>query len=136
MHCRCMKKQNFFLPWRVKKQKNKTNSFLCFLGESTARQSVYGFIWPLPTLPCKHSLWTTPKYDLFTNWYFECVSYSKLTKPKSVVCCEKRSYSKKLWVGNLCCSLCKENYFWPRARGPRNKKIVIYLKILLDKMKA
>ena len=38
----------FFLPWRVKKQKKK-NSFVrwFFLGESTARQSAYGFIWPL-----------------------------------------------------------------------------------------
>ena len=37
-----------FLPWRVKKQKtNKKNSFVCFLGESTAHRSTYGFIWPL-----------------------------------------------------------------------------------------
>ena len=35
-----------FLPWRVKKQK-KTNSFVRFLGEPTACQSAYGFIWPL-----------------------------------------------------------------------------------------
>ena len=35
----------FFL-WKAKKQK-KPNSFVCFLGESTARQSAYGFIWPL-----------------------------------------------------------------------------------------
>ena len=85
------------------------------------------------------SLWTNPKplnmICLLFNWYFEYKSYSKLTNPKSVVCCEKRSYSKKLWVGILCCSLCKENYFWPRACGPRNIKLVIYLKILLDKMK-
>ena len=35
------------MPWRVKKQKNKQNSFIRFLGESMARQFAYGFIWPL-----------------------------------------------------------------------------------------
>ena len=34
-----------FLTWRVKKQKKKM--LFRFLGESTARQSAYGFIWPL-----------------------------------------------------------------------------------------
>ena len=35
-----------FLQWREKSKKN-TNSFVRFLGESTARQSAYGSIWPL-----------------------------------------------------------------------------------------
>ena len=30
-----------------KQKANKTNSFIRFLGESTARQSAFGFIWPL-----------------------------------------------------------------------------------------
>ena len=38
-----------FLPWKAKKQK-KTNSFVPFLGESTARQSAYGSIWPLVSI--------------------------------------------------------------------------------------
>ena len=35
--------------WKVKNQKKKkiVRSFVCFSGESTARQSAYGFIWPL-----------------------------------------------------------------------------------------
>ena len=31
-------------------QKTKTNQFICFFGESTARQSAYGFIEPLVSL--------------------------------------------------------------------------------------
>ena len=36
-----------FFAVKSKNAKNKTNSFFHFLGESTARQSTYGFIWPL-----------------------------------------------------------------------------------------
>ena len=44
-----------------------------FLGESTAHQSAYGFIWPLLTYPKKgHHLWTFPWYSqrCFTTCYF------------------------------------------------------------------
>ena len=66
----------FFLPWRVKKQKKPTNSFVHFLGESTARQSAYGFIWPLAirsTYIIVNLLWQSiPFYKgLFwiSNWF-------------------------------------------------------------------
>ena len=36
-----------FFAVKSKKAKKKTNSFVRFLGESTARQSAYGFVWPL-----------------------------------------------------------------------------------------
>ena len=45
---------NYFPPWTRIKSDTKfrvskycTNSFVCLLGESTARQSAYVFIWPL-----------------------------------------------------------------------------------------
>ena len=39
---------NEFVLFAVKRKKaNKTNSFVRFLGESTARQSAFGLIWPL-----------------------------------------------------------------------------------------
>ena len=38
-----------FLLWRPKQQKNPQICLFVFLGESTRRQSDYGFIWPLDT---------------------------------------------------------------------------------------
>ena len=39
------KRTNEFVLFAViSKQATKTNSFVCFLGESTARQSAFGFI--------------------------------------------------------------------------------------------
>ena len=44
------KRTNEFVLFAVKSKKaNKTNSFVRFLGESTAHQSAFGFIWPLAT---------------------------------------------------------------------------------------
>jgi len=41
-----MKKSICFFAVKIKNV-NKTNSFVRFFGESTARQSAFGFIWPL-----------------------------------------------------------------------------------------
>ena len=46
--CKKTNKQIWFDLFAVKSKKaNKTNSFVHFLGESTARKSAFGFIWPL-----------------------------------------------------------------------------------------
>ena len=42
------KRMNEFVLFAMKSKKaNKTNLLTCFLEKSTARQSVFGFIWPL-----------------------------------------------------------------------------------------
>ena len=52
------KRTNEFVLFAMKSKKaNKTNLFVHFLGESTARQSAFGFIWPLSDWPILKLHW-------------------------------------------------------------------------------
>ena len=63
----------FFLLFYSSRQKKQTNSFIRFLGESTARKSAYSFIWPLARSVVWYKfVWVTTSVKslyCFVYWY-------------------------------------------------------------------
>ena len=62
----------FLLPWKANKQKKKQknpNSFLRFLEESTARQSAFGFIWPLSIVRTKIEILSILAFSKNRNFF-------------------------------------------------------------------
>ena len=59
------------------KKAKKTNSFVYFLQEATARQSAYGFIWPLMIITaCENLFYSQVKVTHLKNPYFHADSES------------------------------------------------------------
>ena len=62
------KRINEFVLFAKKSEKaNKTNSFVRFLGESTAHQSAFGFLWPF-LAPRPPGFWDPPSALLEGRW--------------------------------------------------------------------
>ena len=60
------------------KKANKTNSFVRVLGESTAHQSAFGFIWPLPLILIDPSTYLKGFHKIKENIgikYFERITH-------------------------------------------------------------
>ena len=77
------KRTNEFGFFCHKIKKKNTISFVWFLGESTASQSAYGFIWPLKSLKI---CWITKEKKILFHWMF----WSR-QKTKSLFFLENRS---------------------------------------------
>jgi hypothetical protein len=54
-----------FKYFRTVKQKKKKNWFVWFLGESTACQSAYSFMWPLSMFGLIHFLFVSERFLIF-----------------------------------------------------------------------
>ena len=52
----------------MKSKKSKKKSFVCFLGESTACQSAYGFNWPLRILCLQHCNYNATSEIILTHY--------------------------------------------------------------------